>query len=125
MTNRTAIREEAESHRKAGRYEEALPLVEQLWIEESDCSDGARLLHCLRKLSRFDRLRDFAEELYGKCPNHEWSRLELVWAYVSLLQGESGEKPLTEILRLAERVMTLQPEDLPRTLAVFDVLRKA
>lgn len=125
LMNRVDMREEAEAHRKAGRHQDALPLYDKLWESDGECNDGAGLLHCLRKLSQFDRLRDFSDKLYERCRNHDWPRLEIIWAYVSLIRRDSGETSLTEIVKLAERVMMLDPEELPLALTAFAVLRKA
>ena len=62
MSDLTKDKHEANKLRKAGNFEEALPLYRNLWKETGDGFDGAGLLHCLRKLKLFDE----AMELFVK-----------------------------------------------------------
>ena len=65
MTGLTEQKQKANGLRKAGDFEEALPLYRDLWEKTADKFDGAGLLHCLRKLELFEEALIFADELIG------------------------------------------------------------
>ncbi|GAI63299.1 unnamed protein product [marine sediment metagenome] len=73
---------EANSLRKLGQIEEALPLYRELWENTGDEFDGAGLLHCLRKMKLFDEAIPLADDLLNKYPDFEWIRNESIWAYI-------------------------------------------
>ncbi len=57
-------KQNANDLRKAGDFSKAIPLYKKQWQDACDAYDGAGLLHCLRKLQRFDEAIPFADEKF-------------------------------------------------------------
>ena len=126
MTDLTEQKQKANGLRKAGDFEEALPLYRNLWKETADKFDGAGLLHCLRKLGLFDEALILADELIVKYPDFKWCRNEVIWTYIQgILDKFNEEEPLEEVVEIAKRIMSLNPEDLAAKMIVFKVLKSA
>ena len=95
MSDLTKDKHEANKLRKAGNFEEALPLYRNLWKETGDAFDGAGLLHCLRKLKLFDEAIIFADELIVKYSDFDWCQNEVIWTYIQgILDKINEEEPL-------------------------------
>lgn len=126
MTNIREQKEKANELRKAGRFEEALPMYRNLWKETGDNFDGAGLLHCLRKLELFGEAISFAQELIVKHPKFDWCRNEVIWTLISgvLYKFEENE-PLEKVVEIAQKIMDLNPRGLAAKMVVFKVLKSA
>lgn len=99
MKNIKERKQKTKDLRKAGMFEEALPLYRDLWKETGDCFDGAGLLHCLRKLELFGEAITFAQELIVKHPKFDWCRNEVIWTLISgVLYKLEENKPLEKVV---------------------------
>lgn len=126
MPNLTEQKQKANAIRKAGDFEEALVLYRSLWKETGDKFDGAGLLHCLRKLELFDEAIIIADELIGKYPDFKWCRNEVIWTYIQgILDKSNEERLLEEVIEIAKRIMSLNPDGLASKMIVFKVLKSA
>jgi len=126
MTDLTEQKQKANEFRKAGNFEEALLLYINLWKETGDKFDGAGLLHCLRKLERFNEAIILADELIVKYPDFDWCRNEVIWTFISgtLYKLEETET-LEKVLQTAQKIMDINPNDLAAKMVVFKVLKSA
>lgn len=126
MTNIREQKDKANELRKAGRFEEGLPMYRNLWKETGDNFDGAGLLHCLRKLELFGEAISFAQELIVKHPKFDWCRNEVIWTLISgvLYKFEENE-PLEKVVETAQKIMELNPRGLAAKMVVFKVLKSA
>jgi len=117
---------EANSLRKLGQIEEALPLYRELWGKTGDEFDGAGLLHCLRKMKLFDEAIPLADDLLNKYPDFEWIRNESIWAYIQgTLNVLSDDIPIQTVVDKANFIMSLNPEGAAEKTVVFKVLKSA
>ena len=65
------VRQEANNLRREKKYDAALPLYEQLWLETGDQYDGVGRLRCLRKLKRYDKAIPLADEIVNRFPDFQ------------------------------------------------------
>ena len=126
MMNIKERKQKTKDLRKAGMFEEALPLYRDLWKETGDCFDGAGLLHCLRKLELFGEAITFAQELIVKHPKFDWCRNEVIWTLISVVLYKLEEnKPLEKVVETAQKIMDLNTNGLAAKMVVFKVLKSA
>jgi len=126
MANLTEQKQRAKELRKAGKFEEALPLYRDLRKQTGDSFDGAGLLQCLRKLELFDEGINLAEELIVKHPEFNWCRNEVIWTFISgaLYKLEENE-PLEKVVETAQKIMDMNPKGLAAKMIVFKVLKSS
>ncbi|MED4990885.1 tetratricopeptide repeat protein [Parageobacillus toebii] len=117
---------QANSLRKMGKYAEALSIYENLWKSSKDKFVGAGLLHCLRKLSDYERALKFAMELEREYVDFEWCRNEIIWTYIEgkLLRIDS-KAPIDKTLSVAQKILNLGPNNIALQKVVFRVLKVA
>lgn len=126
MVSLAERKQKANQLRKSGMLEEALQLYRCLWKSNGDKFDGAGLLHCLRKLSLFDEAVAFAYELIAKYPDFDWCRKEVIWTLISGQLNKLDEtEPFEKVLKIAQRIMELNPDDLVKKKVVFKVMKLA
>jgi tetratricopeptide (TPR) repeat protein len=119
-------KQKANELRKEGHYQEALFLYRKLWEQTRDKFDGTGLLHCLRKLELFDEALPFADELIREFIDFDWARNEAIWTYIHGIMGRFTEShPHEEILKTAEKIIELKPDNLATKLVIFKVLKSA
>ena len=119
-------KQQANELRKSGKYDKALLIYENLWSETGDAFDGAGLLHCLRKLGIYDKAIPFADELLVKYPTFEWCKKEFIWTYVNgKLDRLKDDEPIENILDIAQKMMSFNPDGLAAKKVVFKVLKAA
>lgn len=119
-------KQQANELRKSEKYDKALLIYENLWSETGDAFDGAGLLHCLRKLEIYDKAIPFADELIVKYPTFEWCKKEIIWTYVNgILDKLKDDEPIENILDVAQKVISLNPDGLAAKKVVFKVLKAA
>jgi tetratricopeptide (TPR) repeat protein len=117
---------EANSLRKKGQIQEALPLYRELWGKTRDEFDGAGLIHCLRKMELFDEAIVLADEMLKKYPDFDWGRNESIWAYIQGALSVLGEEtPIQTLVDKANHIMSLNPKGLAAKAVVFKVLKLA
>ncbi|MFJ5717293.1 hypothetical protein [Neobacillus sp. NPDC093127] len=120
------LKEQAKSHRQSGQLEEALSIYQKLWGNSQDKYDGVGLLHCLRKLKRFDEAIPLARELEKKHLDLNWCRIEIIWTYIGGFLNQLTEKDsLSKTLNIANHIMKLNPDGLALQKVVFSVLKKS
>ena len=126
MMTSTEIQQEAKRLRQEKKYDEALPLYEELWNETGASFDGAGLLNCLRKLKQYDKAIPLAEKLVKKLPDFQWAKIEAIWTYIEgKLNKFEEDASVDEIIEIANGIMDLKPEGPAEKLAVFKVLKAA
>ena len=119
-------KELANSYRKKGDFEKALPLYESLWQETADPFDGTGLLCCYRKKRLFDKAILLAEELCKKNIKLTWADREICWTLVQgKLQHFDENTSLEEVIQIADTILKYSPDFLAKKLAVFKVLKCA
>lgn len=131
MANRNMVdlkeqKQKANQLRKEEKLEEALQLYRDLWAGEKDKFDGAGLLHCLRKLGLFSEALVFAQELITKYPDFDWCRRKVIWTLISgQLNKLEENEPFEKVLKTAQGIMDLHPDDLAKKKVVFKVIKSA
>lgn len=119
-------KQKANELRKEGKIKEALSIYEALWKEAEDKFIGAGLLHCLRKMELFEKAILFADGLIAKYPDFEWCKNEVIWTYIhGILEKVKDDEPLENILEIAQKIMSLNPDGLAAKKVVFKVLKTA
>lgn len=110
--------------RKQKNFEEALVFYKDLWGSEGDNYDAWGLLHCLRKLKRFDEALANVDSVRKKYPKDEWCAIEIGWI---LIQGVflklDDNTPLSTIISEANNILNLNPGDLAKRFVAFRVLK--
>lgn len=119
-------KQQANTLRKQGLLLEALPIYQGLWKgENKDKYDVAGYLHCLRKLHRYEEAMNVVKE----CPNDfidlDWCRNEMIWTHIGYLKKGGEQASIGSILPLANKIMSLNPDDLQKNTVVLFVLKKA
>lgn len=126
MENISDLKKRANELRKAKNIDEALPLYEELWKISGDSYDGAGLLHCLRKLHRFEQAIPLADELIIKFDSANWIKIEVTWTRISGILEKMGEDvPLRTIIDTAQQILALKPDSLAQKRIVFKILKTA
>ena len=119
-------KELANSYRKKGDFDEAIPLYESLWRETADPFDGIGLLCCYRKSRLFDKAIPLAEELCKEHTDLTWAAREICWTLIQgKLQMFDESTPLEEVIKIADTVLKYSPDFLAKKIAVFKVLKWA
>lgn len=102
----------ADDLRKAGKYDEAIPLYQQM-IETSPSSYPTRwLIYCLRKKGRIDEAYQVAQEGLERFPKDPYLRSEMCWVIYDreIKPGrESGE--IGKVINAARRALELDPDN--------------
>ncbi|WP_342762066.1 tetratricopeptide repeat protein [Bacillus sp. BR3(2024)] len=119
-------KQKANDLRKAGQYNEALTIYEELWGISNDHFVGAGLLHCLRKQKEYEIALEYISQLKSEYLELDWFKNEVIWTYIEgdLLQGR-GKDPMGETLNAAKRILDLNPNDIALQKVVFQVLKVA
>jgi tetratricopeptide (TPR) repeat protein len=126
-SNRFELSKRANELRKNGKLAEALPLYRELLKDDSDAYSAAGLLHCLRKLRRFDEALSLCTPASQKHMLLEWYRNEVIW---TLIQGKprvmDDTASVPELVSVAKSILALEPKDYSaRWRTVHPVLKKA
>lgn len=116
---------QANELRKSGKVEEALPLYEQLWEASNDEYDGAGYLHCLRKTKQYSKAIPLASELIERYPAFNWIRIEAIWTYISGQLLPLDDKQTKDKQEIAQKIIALNPDDIPLKTVVFNMLKSA
>ncbi len=119
-------KQRANELRKEGKFKDAFLLYEELWKDTQDKYIAAGLLHCLRKLELFERAIPFADDIIAKYPDFEWCKKEVIWTYIhGVFEKLKGDEPLENILGLAQKLMSFNPDGLAAKKIVFTVIKAA
>lgn len=119
-------KQKANELRKAGKYEAALDIYNRLCVNENDAYISAGMLHCLRKLKRYDEAVVLADQISRKYPEVVWCRTEIIWAYIKgKLDRLRNDTLLSEVKEVANKILQMNPESLPMKIAIFSVLKMA
>lgn len=120
----TEKKKRASELRKQKNYQEAAVLYEELLRAEGDNYDAWGLLHCLRKLKRFDEALASIVLVKQKFPKDDWCAVEIAWV---LIQGEflklDESTPLSVVISEADKILKLNPGDLAKRFVAFRVLK--
>lgn len=104
--------EQTEQRRKAGQYDQALTLFQQLWQERPAPSWGWRVGFCLRKLKRLAEAEHHLREALRRFPQDELTMSELGWTLYERYIKPDDESLSSEIReRYAQEIRTLCPEN--------------
>jgi len=119
-------KQKANELRKAGKYDEALEIYNHLWATEKDAYIGAGMLHCLRKLRRYDEAVPLADKIANEYPDIVWCRTEAIWTYIEgRIYKLGSDASLKDVKEIANKILQLNPEPIPLKLAVFRVMKAA
>jgi tetratricopeptide (TPR) repeat protein len=113
MSDRIARSRVANEFRKSGELPKAMELYRELVMEDgSDPFAAAGLLHCLRKQGLFTEALQSCEKILKQHQSSDWCRNEVIW---TLIQGRLEQcdesTPLVEITSVAEKILSLGPQD--------------
>lgn len=123
---KTDLHNEANKLRQEKKYDEAIPLYEELWNKTGDQFDGAGLLSCLRKLKQYDEAIPLADEIVKKFSDFRWAKNEAIWTYIEgKLNRLEDDATVGKIVEIANAIMTLNPEGVAAKIVVFKVLKAA
>ncbi|MGG0569096.1 hypothetical protein ABE033_10380 [Priestia megaterium] len=126
MNNLYHQKELAKTYRKNNNYHEALTLYKELWETTHDKYDATGYLHCLRKLKKFTEAIPLAKELEKQYSDFNWCRIEIIWTYISgILNNLEDGDSLGKTIQVAQRIMSLNPDEVALQKTVFTVLKKA
>jgi tetratricopeptide (TPR) repeat protein len=126
MINSFQQKEQANTFRKQGLLEDALPIYKKLWTSPTkDKFDAAGYLHCLRKLKISEEAMELAIECEKLYTNFTWCRIEIIWTYIGSLKQQKENASLASVLPLAIKIMNLSPDDLQKNITVLFVLKKS
>ena len=116
----------ANSLLKQSQWQDAGSLFRQLWENSNDAYAASRYLYCLRKAGHPSSSIKQGTIALSQFPESVYIRRELVWAYydVSIKPDEAKEK-LSKLIESAERILTLQPDTMPKELTIFTVIKVA
>lgn len=122
------IKTQAESLRKQKRYNEALPLYEDLWTNRrQECTEweGWGYAQCLYHLKDYGKALDICREVYGLKPDFSLIRNLYAWCiyHTEIKQGPEGD--LDRFLKASEAILKLcrqEDEFSPYVPAVFKTL---
>jgi tetratricopeptide (TPR) repeat protein len=119
-------KQQANDLRKEGKYNKALKLYREIINENGDSYDIAGMLHCLRKLKKFDEALILAEEYYPNSSNFEWLKNEIIWTFIfSKLKNSKLDFPIGEIIETAQKIISLDPDKIALKITVLSVLKAA
>ena len=120
MSDIDVLHNEANRLRKEKKFSDALPLYEKIWPKTGDKYDGAGLLNCLRKLEEYEKAIVLARELYKKFPDFQWTKNEIIWTLIyGRLRKLDENASLDSVLKVANSIMKLKPQDLAAKMVVF------
>ncbi|MFD1446883.1 tetratricopeptide repeat protein [Oceanobacillus profundus] len=112
--------------RKSGSIEEALLIYQELWKSDSrDKFDTAGYLHCLRKLKKYEEALVVANKYVDKYLDFSWFRNEVIWTYIGVLRSKDTNASISSLLPLANKITSLNPDDMQKNTTVLFVLKKA
>lgn len=116
----------ADKHRKENNYSEALPLYLAVWEETKSVNAAWGSIHCLRKLKKITDAEKIALQAIEKYPDSVWVKRELVWViYDKEIKPAKEENDLGRLLHNANRILQLEPEEMPYVLVVKSVIKVA
>jgi tetratricopeptide (TPR) repeat protein len=124
MSDLSQQKERGNSLRKQGRLEEALLIYRELWNQTKDKFDGAGYLHCLRKLKLYEEALPLAEDIEKLHKDFNWCRNEIIWTFIGSLKSKKEHETLSSIMLIANKIITLRPDDLQKNTTVLFVLKK-
>jgi len=87
MSDIADMKQQASALRKQGRYQEAIPLYQELWEEHQDqCNewDGWGYAHSLRKVGRSQDALDICRQVYQMRPDFDHNRSLYGWCVYDL-----------------------------------------
>lgn len=104
--------EQAEQMRKAGQYDQALALFQQLWQARPAPSLGRQVGFCLRKLKRLAEAERHLREALQQFPQDQYTKSELGWTLYERYIKPDDESLSCEIReQYAQEILTLCPEN--------------
>ncbi len=105
--------EQAESLRKAKKYNEATEAFRSLWTNNPKQDVGWRYAHCLRKTGEFAQAEIIANEAIEQFPDNKWAKNELIWTlYDKELKPAKVDGDLERAIRFGKQTLSLNPEGL-------------
>ncbi len=120
------VQQLANSLRKQGNLKEALSIYQDLWGNNTrDKYVAAGYLHCLRKLNMYKEAQSFVSEYSEDFIEYDWFRNEVIWTYIGKLKTMSETSSLGSVLPIVNKIMNLNPDDLPKNTTILFVLKKA
>lgn len=118
---------DANTLRKAGRFQEALTIYQDLWnTGKQNEFVAAGLLHCLRKLHRLADAMKFSENISQLYLESEWVRRELSWTYSEYVKEmATAGASVTTLHACGEKAMGLDPEPAALNHIACDIMNSA
>lgn len=102
----------AENMRKQNRFADALPIFVQYFNEHHDEPTLWRCIHCARHLKDYKTAIELIENNYRDFTDSEMLRVQFAWLkYDAFMPGMKKRSDWEGILRLADEILALNPED--------------
>lgn len=112
--------------RKAGKYEEAIKIYNQLWESNEDKFIAAGLIHCYRKQKKFDKALEFINKTKDRFCDFNWYKNEYSWTIISGQLNKLAEAPTTEeVVEIATKILSIDPDPMAYNKAIFKVAKVA
>jgi tetratricopeptide (TPR) repeat protein len=107
-------------------WQKAGEIFHHIWINENNAYAASRYLYCLRKAGFAEISIRQGKIANSQFPNNTYIRSELVWSYYDAkIKTEEAQRNLSNLIRAAEEVLSVNPDTLPKELVVFAVIKAA
>ncbi len=111
---------------KQQQWKEAGTLFRQVWENENNAYAASRYLYCLRKGGYASASIKQGNKALNQFPGNKYIKNELVWAYYDDgIKPEESKENLYQLIESAKKILSLQPDTLPKELTVFAVIKAA
>jgi len=111
---------------KQQQWKEAGTLFRQVWENENNAYAARCYLKCLRKAGYASASIKQGNKALNQFPGNKYIKNELVWAYYDDgIKPEESKENLYQLIESAKKILSLQPDTLPKELTVFAVIKAA
>lgn len=114
---------------KQSQWREAGKIFHEIWNEENNAYAASRYLHCLRKADFADVAIQQGKIAMKQFPDNKYIKSEVIWSYydakIKSYMSDKAHPNLVNLISDAETILKLQPDDMPRELVIFAVIKNA
>lgn len=111
---------------KQQQWKEAGTIFRQVWENQNNAYAASRYLYCLRKGGYPSGSIQQGNKAINQFPGNKYIKNELVWSYYDYgIKPEASRENLHQLVESAEKILSLQPDTLPKELTVLTVIKAA